>query len=66
MTKKTDHKKELEALHGKAMAKFEEYVTSKKKFKKDDHKKIKEQKEKWQASWNELMETLVVLEHLEI
>jgi hypothetical protein len=66
MNTKTSHKKQMEALHSKATAKFDEYLSAKKDFKKEEHKKLLQQKDKWQSSWNELMETMLVLERLEI
>lgn len=66
MANKTDHQKELKELHDKSIAKFNEYISSKKTLKKEAHKKLQQQRDKWQDAWNELMETLLTLERIEI
>jgi hypothetical protein len=66
MASKTDHQKELKELHNKSIDKFNEYISSKKTLKKDDHKKLQLQRDKWQNAWNEMMETLLTLERIEI
>jgi|GEM_PF-581342 len=66
MGNKTDHQKELKELHDKSIAKFNEYISSKKTLKKDAHKKLQQQRDKWQEAWSELMETLLTLERIEI
>ena len=66
MSNKADHQKELKELHDKSIAKFNEYINSKKTLKKEAHEKLQQQKDKWQEAWNELMETLLTLERIEI
>jgi hypothetical protein len=66
MANKTDHPKELKELHNKSIDKFNEYINSKTTLKKGDHKKLQLQRDKWQDAWNEMMETLLVLERIEI
>jgi hypothetical protein len=66
MGNKTDHHKELKELQDKSIAKFNEYISSKKTLKKGTHEKLQQQRDKWQDAWNELMETLLTLERIEI
>jgi hypothetical protein len=60
------HKKHLEKLNKQALEKTDEYIKSKGVSADKHHKKIKTAKDKWQAAWNEFLETLLVLEKLEI
>jgi len=66
MSNKTDHQKELKELHTRSIDKFNEYLSSKKTLKKEDHQKLQQQRDKWHEAWNELMETLLTLERIEI
>ena len=61
-----EHKKKLEELNKKSLQKFEDYVKAKEGLKKEDHEKLHQAKDEWQVAWNKLMETLLVLEKLEI
>lgn len=61
-----EHKKRLEELNKEALDKLDEYVKLKGPAAEEHHEKIGAAKEKWQAAWNEFLETLVVLERLEI
>ncbi len=61
-----EHKKNLEELNKQSLLKLEEYLKSKGALKKDDHEKLHKAKEEWQVAWSKLMETLMVLERLEI
>ena len=61
-----EHKKKLEELNQQSLQNLEEYLKSKELLLKEDHKKVNEAKEEWQVAWNKLMETLIVLERLEI
>jgi hypothetical protein len=61
-----DHKKRLEELHKEAFQNFEAYVKSKGKLEKEHHQKLQEAKANWQNAWNKLVETMMVLERLEI
>lgn len=56
----------MEELHREAVDKLDEYIKSKGTAAEEHHEKIGTAKEKWQAAWNEFLETLVVLEKLEI
>jgi hypothetical protein len=61
-----EHKKHLEDLNAATLAKLEEYMKTKGEAGAEHHEKISTAKEKWQAAWNEFLETLLVLEKLEI
>jgi hypothetical protein len=61
-----EHKKELDALNKKSLAKIDEYLKTKKNLGKEHHEKLDEAKNKWQSSWSELMEVLMYLETVEI
>ena len=61
-----EHKKDLEELNRQALEKLEAYIISKEMGAGPHKEKINAAKEKWQAAWNEFLETLLVLERLEI
>ena len=61
-----EHKKRLEELNTESLQKLEEYLKTKETLLEDDHEKVNKAKEEWQVAWNKLMETLMVLERLEI
>ncbi|MGZ8559195.1 MAG: hypothetical protein ACXWWC_12715 [Chitinophagaceae bacterium] len=61
-----DHKQKLEELNKETLAQFEEYLKSKGQLKEGEHIKVVKANEDWQKAWNKLMETLMVLERLEI
>lgn len=61
-----EHTKRLEELNKESLERLEEYMKTKGAAGEEQHKKIDAAKDKWQASWNEFLETLVVLEKLEI
>lgn len=60
------HKDELDELHKKSLSKFEEYLQNKTETSNEAHKELLQQKNEWQLAWNKLMETMLVLERLEI
>ncbi len=60
------HKEGLDELHKKSLNKFDEYLQSKSGTSKDEHQKLLQEKDEWQIAWNKLMETILVLERLEI
>ncbi len=60
-----EHKKKLEDLNRESLQKFEEWVKTK-GLKAEDHATIHKAKDDWQVAWNKFMETLIVLEQLEI
>jgi hypothetical protein len=61
-----DHKTTLEEMNKASLLKLEEFMKAKSALKEEDHQKVHKAKEDWQYAWNQLMETLVVLERLEI
>jgi hypothetical protein len=61
-----EHKKKLEELHEEAKIKFDEYLKSKGELAPEHHEQVHSAKDKWQASWAQLMEVLMGLENLEI
>lgn len=61
-----DHKQKLEDLNNQTLLQFEEYLKSKGQLKDDEHLKVVKAHDEWQAAWNKFMETLMVLEKLEI
>jgi len=61
-----EHKQRLEELNKEALEKLEEYIKTRGEASAEQHEKIGTAKDKWQAAWNEFLETLLVLEKLEI
>jgi hypothetical protein len=61
-----EHTNRLQELNKEALEKLEEYIKTKGETTKEQQKKIGAAKDKWQAAWNEFLETLLVLERLEI
>lgn len=61
-----EHKKRLEELNEESLRRFEEWMKTKEALKEEDHATIHKAKDEWQVAWNKLMETLMVLERLEI
>jgi ribosomal protein L11 methylase PrmA len=61
-----EHTKQLEELNKETLAKLEDYIKTKGEAGTEHHEKINTAKEKWQTAWNEFLETLTVLERLEI
>ena len=60
-----DHKNKLEELNKEALEKLEDYMKQK-GGSGEEHSKVHSAKDEWQVAWNKLMETLLVLERLEI
>ena len=58
--------KQLEKLNKESLAQIEVYLKSKGELKEDEHLKVVKAKEDWQLAWNKFMETLMVLERLEL
>ncbi len=61
-----EHKKRLEELNTEALEKIEELIKNKGESTVEHTERITTAKDKWQVAWNEFLETLVVLEKLEI
>lgn len=61
-----DTKKSLQELHTETLQKLDTYLQTKSPVNEEDHEKIKAAKDKWQQAWFEFLETLLVLEKLEI
>jgi hypothetical protein len=61
-----DHKQKLEDLNKESLRQFEEYLKSKGQLKDDEHIQVVKAHDEWQAAWNKFMETLLVLEKLEL
>jgi ribosomal protein L11 methylase PrmA len=61
-----DHKEKLEHLNAETLRQFENYLKSKGQLKDDEHLKVVKAREDWQTAWNKFMETLMVLERLEL
>jgi len=61
-----DPKIKLEELNKEALEKLEKYMQDKGSGEGEEHDKVHAAKNEWQVAWNKLMETLLVLEKLEI
>ena len=61
-----EHKIKLEELNKETLEKLEAYMKDKATEGGEHHEKITGAKAEWQVAWNKLMETLLVLERLEI
>ena len=61
-----DYREQLEKLNTASLMHLEEYLKSKGQLKDDEHLKVVKAKEDWQLAWNKFMETLMVLERLEL
>ena len=60
------HKQKLEELNKETLKQFEEYLKSKGQLKENEHLKVVKARDDWQNAWNKFMETMIVLERLEI
>lgn len=58
--------KHFEDVHKATLDKLEDFMKSKPGGDAAQQEKVKDAKDKWQSAWNEFLETLVVLEKLEI
>ncbi|MGC4101970.1 hypothetical protein [Ferruginibacter sp.] len=58
------YKEELEEMHQRSLLKVEHFIN--KKAEEEDHEKLHQLKKEWDVAWAKLMETLLVLERIEI
>ncbi|MBS1743559.1 MAG: hypothetical protein JST81_11040 [Bacteroidetes bacterium] len=58
--------KDFSEIHKQTLEKVEKYIKDKDKAPAGEYEKIHAAKDKWQTAWNEFLETLMVLEKLEI
>lgn len=61
-----EHKLKLEALNKEALEKLNDYLKQHTDKGPEQIDQIHKAKEDWQTSWNKMMETMVMLERLEI
>ena len=61
-----DHKIKLTELNKEALEKLEAYMKEKGSAGAEHDETLNSAKDEWQVAWNKLMETLLVLERLEI
>ena len=61
-----EQKNKLAELNKEALENLENYMKEKSSGSTEQHQKVHTAKEEWQLAWNKLMETLLVLEKLEI
>ena len=61
-----EHTKKLEELNKEVLAKLDEYIKARGEVAEEHNEKIGTAKDKWQSAWNEFLETLVVLQKVEI
>lgn len=59
------NREELNKAHQQSLKQYDDYL-SKKEITKEEEEKIKQAKSDWEVAWAKLMETLLVLERLEI
>ena len=61
-----EHTKRLEELNKEILEKLDEYIKARGEVAEEHTEKIGTAKEKWQSAWNEFLETMVVLQKVEI
>lgn len=61
-----EHTKQLEELNKEVLEKLDEYIKARGEVADIHSEKIGEAKDRWQSAWNEFLETLVVLQKVEI
>ena len=61
-----DYKNELEKLNKASLEQIEAYLKEKGKLKGDEHLKVVKAKDEWQTAYNKFIESLMVLERLEL
>ena len=60
------NKEQLDELNKETLKKLEAYMKTKGPASDEHQEKIMAAKDKWQSAWNEFLETLLVLEKIEI
>jgi len=61
-----EHSKKLAEIHKEAMEKIDAYLLTQNVAAEKHQQQINNAKDKWQDAWNEFLQTLVVLDKLEI
>jgi hypothetical protein len=61
-----DHREKLEKLHKESLERVNEYLKAKGELDPKHHEKLHVAKKDWELAWSKLMETLIVLENLEL
>lgn len=61
-----EHSKKLAEIHKEAMEKIDAYLLTQNVAAEEHQQQINNAKDKWQDAWNEFLQTLVVLDKLEI
>ena len=61
-----EHANKLEELNKESLQKLEDYLKTKGTLKEEHHEQLHKAKDEWQVAWNKLMETLIILERIEI
>lgn len=61
-----EHANKLEELNKESLQKLEDYLKTKGALKEEHHEKLHKAKDEWQVAWSKLMETLIILERIEI
>lgn len=61
-----EHANKLKELNKESLQKLEDYLKTKGTLKEEHHEQLHKAKDEWQVAWNKLMETLIILERIEI
>lgn len=61
-----EHANKLEELNKESLQKLEDYLKTKGTLKEEHHEQLHKAKDEWQVAWSKLMETLIILERIEI
>ncbi len=61
-----ENTKRLEELNKEVLEKLDEYIKARGEVTDEHNEKISTAKDKWQSSWHEFLETMLVLQKVEI